>query len=295
MTSEIFAAQFNVQYCIDIDIHTPPPRAGESPLAVPNEVTRRGAAMPGDRQPAQRGTSSSAASKAPRVRPLGLRPPEPPVSFPRRARRAHMALFVTLAQVAAGAPAPELPALYMTVSPTSVLHLSPSSPETTLAICKAHDNIRHDYFRAMCARNKEQSSGWVLLDNAAWVENTTLGVLIAVTGPTALFQNRSAICTAAALSQEAMPFNSLDTVKKLLQKVPSRPRVLRAHRARHRSRARSARTARGSVHCARRDVARRAPVRQSDSGLRQGSDNTLTVSDSPTVRQSDSMTVSDSV
>ena len=188
---------------------TPPPRAGESPLAVPNEVTRRGAAMPGDRQPAQRGTSSSAASKAPRVRPLGLRPPEPPVSFPRRARRAHMALFVTLAQVAAGAPAPELPALYMTVSPTSVLHLSPSSPETTLAICKAHDNIRHDYFRAMCARNKEQSSGWVLLDNAAWVENTTLGVLIAVTGPTALFQNRSAICTAAALLQEAMPFNSL--------------------------------------------------------------------------------------
>ena len=71
-----------------------------------------------------------------------------------------------------------------------MLHLHPSARASTLALCKAHGAIRHDYFRAMLTEKQDESSGWILFKNVAFIENSDLGVILGVTGPNFLVKSR---------------------------------------------------------------------------------------------------------
>ena len=103
-----------------------------------------------------------------------------------------------------------------------MLHLLPPDTKSTRQFCKAHGKIRHAYVRNMLRLDKkarEESYGWVLLDNVKWLHHADYGVIIAVTGPKTLYENSAAIFAGAQLPHEAVTFVNYQNVVKLLTGV----------------------------------------------------------------------------
>ena len=57
----------------------------------------------------------------------------------------------------------------------------------TAALCKAHDKMRHDYFRGLLgldpSKARDEASGWVLLHNVTWLSHAETRGLSVFTAP----------------------------------------------------------------------------------------------------------------